>query len=70
MTNKEMIALYQAQILDIENKAAKRKAQFETGSYKSCKKYPAYMHEEMNQRFVDADNSSIAQLKKLIGDLC
>lgn len=69
MTNAKLIAIYKADIKAIKLKMKKSKSRFKTGEYKICKKYPAYMHEEMQAKIIQGYEQDIKQLEALILEL-
>lgn len=69
MNNAKLISIYKADIKATQLKMQKSKARFETGEYKTCKKYPAYMHEELQAKIIQGYEQDIKQLKTLILEL-
>lgn len=70
--NANLIAIYKADIKATKLKMKKSKARykrFKTGEYKTCEKYPAYMHEEMQAKIIQGYERDIKQLETLILEL-
>ena len=69
MTNKSLVALYKSQIAEVKAKMQKRQARINAEDYKSCNKYPSFMHEEMNEKIINSYKNEIKQLENLILEL-
>ena len=69
MSKQSTIALYKSEIAEVKAKMQKRQARFNAEDYKSCNKYPSFMHEEMNEKIINSYKNDIEQLEKLILEL-
>ena len=69
MSKQSTIALYKSQIAETKVKMQKMQARFETEEYKSCKKYPSFMHEEMHEKCMNSYKNKVKQLEELILEL-
>ena len=72
MTNKSLVALYEEEIAEIKVKMQKmqtRQIRFYAESYKSCDKYPSFMHEELHEKYMNSYKNEVKQLESLILEL-
>lgn len=69
MNNAKLIAIYKADIKATKLKMKKSKARYKTGEYKTDKKYPAYMHEQLQAKIIQGYEQDIKQLEALILEL-
>ena len=69
MSKQSTVELYKSQIAETKAKMQKMQARFETEEYKSCNKYPTFMHEEMHEKYINSYKNEVKQLEKLILEL-
>ena len=69
MSKQSTVTLYKSQIAETKVKMQKMQARFDTGEYKNCNKYPAFMHEELHEKYMSRYTKSIAKLEELILEL-
>ena len=69
MSKQSTIALYKLEIVEIKVKMQKMQARFETEEYKSCNKYPSFMHEELHEKYMNSYKNEVKQLESLILEL-
>ena len=69
MTNKSLVALYKEEIAEIKVKMQKMQTRFNAEDYKSCNKYPSFMHEELHEKYMNSYKNEVKQLERLILEL-
>ena len=69
MSKQSTIALYKSEIAEIKVKMQKMQARFNAEEYKSCNKYPSFMHEELHEKYMNSYKNEVKQLENLILEL-